>query len=315
MSTQRIISTQMNKNKPRSYSTQPEAATKKFTQRGGSVEQVTGSQPISGAQSPSLIAELRLQEAGLISARNKKRIEPQINEGQEDNVEVIKMNKSMRKNLPKIMTIKLLYSRILQFKRIWAHNHKMTKVQMPLTKWKKNIQVLYQFEFRNSQRKGMEVQKKLLQFQKPQLYLKSVARKTPQRLNPFQKTLTKGMQRSRAPDRAGTIQSREISVVISLWNTEEERADQNDSSGRRKKKILCRININNHISGIDNELERIKYYSVGRKEIENGLITQGLMQHDIQRQKCEDKTASCDDRQTTLFQILDQRCISVFPEF
>ncbi|KAA6366053.1 MAG: hypothetical protein EZS28_038419 [Streblomastix strix] len=33
------------------------------------------------------------------------------------------------------------------------------------------------------------------------------------------------------PDQAGTLQSREISVQISLWNREEEHADDDGSSG------------------------------------------------------------------------------------
>ncbi|KAA6367850.1 MAG: hypothetical protein EZS28_036624 [Streblomastix strix] len=51
------------------------------------VGQLTGLQPETGAQSPGLNVWLRLKEAGLMSASNRERTEPQINEGHEDNVE------------------------------------------------------------------------------------------------------------------------------------------------------------------------------------------------------------------------------------
>jgi hypothetical protein len=38
------------------------------------------------------------------------------------------------------------------------------------------------------------------------------------------------VKKSRIPDRAGTLQTREISIEISLWNRREERADDNGSS-------------------------------------------------------------------------------------
>ncbi|KAA6344774.1 MAG: hypothetical protein EZS28_052216 [Streblomastix strix] len=47
----------------------------------GTVGQLTGLQPSSGAQSPDLNAGLRLKEAGSISANNRERTDPQINEG------------------------------------------------------------------------------------------------------------------------------------------------------------------------------------------------------------------------------------------
>ncbi|KAA6355784.1 MAG: hypothetical protein EZS28_048689, partial [Streblomastix strix] len=53
----------------------------------GTVGQLTGLQPSSGAQSPSLSAGLRLKEMGPISASNRERTDLQINEGHEDNAE------------------------------------------------------------------------------------------------------------------------------------------------------------------------------------------------------------------------------------
>ncbi|KAA6360251.1 MAG: hypothetical protein EZS28_044222, partial [Streblomastix strix] len=53
----------------------------------GTVGQLTGLQPSSGAQNPGLNAGPKLKEAGSISAIYSERIEPQINEGQQDNAE------------------------------------------------------------------------------------------------------------------------------------------------------------------------------------------------------------------------------------
>ncbi|KAA6379937.1 MAG: hypothetical protein EZS28_024536 [Streblomastix strix] len=53
----------------------------------GTVGQLTGLQPSSNAQNPSLSSALRLKEAGSISASNRERTEPQINEGHDDNVD------------------------------------------------------------------------------------------------------------------------------------------------------------------------------------------------------------------------------------
>ncbi|KAA6399075.1 MAG: hypothetical protein EZS28_005398 [Streblomastix strix] len=53
----------------------------------GTVGQPTGLQPSSCVQSQNLCAGLRQKETGSISACNRERTDPQINEGQEDNAE------------------------------------------------------------------------------------------------------------------------------------------------------------------------------------------------------------------------------------
>ncbi|KAA6320713.1 MAG: hypothetical protein EZS28_054648, partial [Streblomastix strix] len=53
----------------------------------GTIGQLTGLQPSSGAPSPGLNAGLRLKEAGSISAGNRERTEPQINESHDDNAD------------------------------------------------------------------------------------------------------------------------------------------------------------------------------------------------------------------------------------
>ncbi|KAA6378291.1 MAG: hypothetical protein EZS28_026182 [Streblomastix strix] len=66
-------------------------------------------------------------------------------------------------------------------------------------------------------------------FQKPRLRQKKTRKKL-NRLNQNQKTLTMRVKRSIAPDRTETLQPREISVEISLWNREEERVDEDGFS-------------------------------------------------------------------------------------
>ncbi|KAA6352737.1 MAG: hypothetical protein EZS28_051736, partial [Streblomastix strix] len=53
----------------------------------GTDGQLTGLQPSSGAEGPGLNAGLKPVEAGLISASNRERTEPQISEGHDDNAD------------------------------------------------------------------------------------------------------------------------------------------------------------------------------------------------------------------------------------
>ncbi|KAA6315761.1 MAG: hypothetical protein EZS28_055368, partial [Streblomastix strix] len=124
-----MINTGMNRNKPNTQLQSPATPTQKPTHRGGqkqrqkklemelqqlasqqlqqqenndlnnmnvetpdiqgTVGQLTGLQPSSGAQSPIFNAWLRPQEAGSISTINNERTEPQINEGHEDNADEV----------------------------------------------------------------------------------------------------------------------------------------------------------------------------------------------------------------------------------
>ncbi|KAA6322010.1 MAG: hypothetical protein EZS28_054481, partial [Streblomastix strix] len=77
-------------------------------------------------------------------------------------------------------------------------------------------------------------QKQLPKSQKPMLRRKEV-KKQLKRLNQNQKTQTMREKRSIVPDRTGTLQTREISVEISVWNRGEERADDNGPSGEGRK--------------------------------------------------------------------------------
>ncbi|KAA6402928.1 MAG: hypothetical protein EZS28_001537, partial [Streblomastix strix] len=95
----KMISTRMNKDKPSSQIQRPEIPTQETIHRGrdkqrqqkmereGTVGQLTGLQPSSGAQNPGLNAGLKPIEARSISASNSKRTESQMNEGHDDNAE------------------------------------------------------------------------------------------------------------------------------------------------------------------------------------------------------------------------------------
>ncbi|KAA6386911.1 MAG: hypothetical protein EZS28_017561, partial [Streblomastix strix] len=82
--------------------------------------------------------------------------------------------------------------------------------------------------------------KQLPQFQNLRLRPKK-ARENPTRLNLNQIILTMRMKKSIVHDRARTLQSREISDEISLWNKEEERADEDSSSGDGGKDLRIDI--------------------------------------------------------------------------
>ncbi|KAA6379881.1 MAG: hypothetical protein EZS28_024593 [Streblomastix strix] len=78
----------MNRDKQIIQTQQPETPTQKPIHRsGGTVGQLTGSQPSPIAESPGLNAEQKLKETGLISASNRERTDSQINEGHQDNIE------------------------------------------------------------------------------------------------------------------------------------------------------------------------------------------------------------------------------------
>ncbi|KAA6403562.1 MAG: hypothetical protein EZS28_000898 [Streblomastix strix] len=140
-----------------------------------------------------------------------------------------------------------------QFKKIWGHNHKIIKTQMLCVKKKMMTHALLQMENRRSLKKGKKEKRQKLKIQLPlmrkvwasmrklkhykHLQFQNLrirpkwARINLNRLHPNQKTLTTRVRRSIAPDQAGTLQPREISVEISLWNRDEERTDENGTSG------------------------------------------------------------------------------------
>ncbi|KAA6369844.1 MAG: hypothetical protein EZS28_034628 [Streblomastix strix] len=223
----------------------------------GIAGQLTGLQPSSGAQNTGLNAWLRLKEAGTISASNRERTDPQINEGREDNAdeeedEQIDETAKIQNKDYKINVIS--WPPVQENLGIQPQNNQGVN---QLSYMEKIIQNLLQLEYKRSLIKEKEVkyqkqkaqillmsqaraamlklkQKQLPMFQKPRLRPKEAGKQL-KRLNPNQGTLTMRMKRSIAPDRAGTLQSREISIEITVWNRVEERADEKGSSGDRGK--------------------------------------------------------------------------------
>ncbi|KAA6353366.1 MAG: hypothetical protein EZS28_051107 [Streblomastix strix] len=62
---------------------------------------------------------------------------------------------------------------------------------------------------------------------------------------------------------------------------------------------------------MDMKPERNEYKNVGRKKVEDDISIKGLVQHNIQYQKLEDKIISSADRKTELLQTPDKRSFSV----
>ncbi|KAA6314407.1 MAG: hypothetical protein EZS28_055589, partial [Streblomastix strix] len=87
--------------------------------------------------------------------------------------------------------------------------------------------------------------------------------------NPKQKTLKKRVRRSRIPDRAGTLQPREISVEISLWNRGEERADDNGSSREGGKDWRIDIQRENRWNGGKTKRFTQVWKQIGKEEFIN----------------------------------------------
>ncbi|KAA6380963.1 MAG: hypothetical protein EZS28_023507 [Streblomastix strix] len=118
-------------------------------------------------------------------------------------------------------------------------------------KWEKMMQSLLQVEYKRSLSKrgsekskieGLSASDQQNQYSNVQAQTKPTSkvpktqatskkfRENLKRLYVIQKTLTMRVKRSIARDRVGTLQPREISVEISLWNRGKERANDYGSS-------------------------------------------------------------------------------------
>ncbi|KAA6388650.1 MAG: hypothetical protein EZS28_015822 [Streblomastix strix] len=166
---------------------------------------------------------------GPIQANNRERIDPQINIGQDDTVEeeedqqkedaALIQNKDFRVNI--------ISQRLVQ-------ENLSTQPQN-----NQGLNVLSQKEKDDSSPGQIEVQEKPKKGRGSKKSKTEAApkrgKKTAEEVKPEPKTLTMRVNRSIFLNRAGTLQSREISVEISLWNGGEERADDNGSSGQGEK--------------------------------------------------------------------------------
>ncbi|KAA6365666.1 MAG: putative reverse transcriptase, partial [Streblomastix strix] len=177
-------------------------------------------------------------EAGSISASNRERIEPQINEGHDDNADeeedeqtdeaALNQNKDYRVNIitqPPAQENLSTQSQNVQGSNASSQIEKDDAGPAPIGVQEKS---------KKRESKAIMPKNKLPKLLNPKLLPKEV-RKQLKRQNPNQKTLKKRVKGSRIPDLAGTLQPREISVEISHWNRGEERADDNCSSGERGK--------------------------------------------------------------------------------
>ncbi|KAA6379317.1 MAG: hypothetical protein EZS28_025155 [Streblomastix strix] len=77
------------------------------------------------------------------------------------------------------------------------------------------------------------------------------------------------------------------------------------------RQMRNRTEIDNNIPGIDMETERNEFKNVGRKKVKDDIGIEGLVQHNIQEQKRENKIASSADRQTELPETPDKRSVFV----
>ncbi|KAA6364903.1 MAG: hypothetical protein EZS28_039570, partial [Streblomastix strix] len=72
-----------------------------------------------------------------------------------------------------------------------------------------------------------------------------------------------------------------------------------------------RTETSNNISGMDMKPEGDEHKNVGREEIKDDISVKRLVQYNIQKLKCEDKTTSSTDRQTELSETSNKRSVSV----
>ncbi|KAA6398796.1 MAG: hypothetical protein EZS28_005683 [Streblomastix strix] len=75
--------------------------------------------------------------------------------------------------------------------------------------------------------------------------------------------------------------------------------------------VRSRTEIDNNIPGMDMEPERNEYKNVRRKQVENDICIEGLVPHNTQEQKREDKITSSANRQIELSETSDKRSVSV----
>ncbi|KAA6402786.1 MAG: hypothetical protein EZS28_001696 [Streblomastix strix] len=265
------------------------------------VGKLIGLQSSPCAKSPCLNAGFRLKESGSTTIRNikkqmLKKIEDQEDIAEEEEDEqtdeaALNQNKDYRVNIisqPSIVQalLQLEYKRSLT-KGMEAKKQKL-QAQMPLTNqtWAAILNLKL---------------KLLPQFQNFKLSPNEAGRKS-NRLKPNHKTQMNRMKWSRSPDRAGTLQPKEINVEISLQNKEMERADKEMGNGTEIKNIIHRMDMGPEEN--ENMIDR-------RMKAENDTSIERLVQQNIQEQKCEDKITSSADRLIKLPQTLDKKSVSV----
>ncbi|KAA6403172.1 MAG: hypothetical protein EZS28_001298 [Streblomastix strix] len=202
----------------------------------GTIAQKSGLQPSSGAQSPDLNARLRLKDAGSISANIMERTDPQINEGHEDNAEEEEDEQTY-------------VAALIQNKDYRVNIISQPPVQENMGTQPQNDQglnTLSQMEKDDTDPAPVGVQEKPKNgkgSKKSKTEGLNISDEQSQGCNTQAQTKTTfKLPKPKSPPkrgwrkiRIGTLQTREISVEISFWNREDERADDDGSSGDRRK--------------------------------------------------------------------------------
>ncbi|KAA6332085.1 MAG: hypothetical protein EZS28_053318, partial [Streblomastix strix] len=150
-----------------------------------------------------------------------------------------KMNKPMKQHQTKTKTIELMQSLGPQIMRIQAHNHKNNKGLNALSQMEKDDsdpapagvqkKPRQREGSKKSKTEGLNTTDEPSQGNNAQAQTKPTSKalkpkviskkgtKNLNKLHPYQKTLMMRGKRSIAPDLAGTLQPREVSVEISPW--------------------------------------------------------------------------------------------------
>ncbi|KAA6398397.1 MAG: hypothetical protein EZS28_006081 [Streblomastix strix] len=196
----------------------------------GTVGLLTGLYPSSSAQSTSFNARLRLKETGLISTGNVERTDSQINESHEANVKEEEDEQTVEAAL-----IQNKDYRVNIISQPQAQENLGTQPQID-----QGLNTMSQMEKNNPGRAPIGVLVKRKQgggSKKTKIEGLNSSNEPNQCRNAHAQAKTasevpKPMDKmEQSPDRVGTLQSREIGVEVSLWNREEERADEDGSSG------------------------------------------------------------------------------------
>ncbi|KAA6396586.1 MAG: hypothetical protein EZS28_007880, partial [Streblomastix strix] len=238
----------------------------------GTVGQLSGLQPSSGAEGPGLNAGLKPVEAGLISAGNRERTEPQINEDRDENAEeeedeqtdeaALNQNKDYRVNIisqPPVQENLGTQPQNIQGLNALRQMNKDDTSPAPVEVHEKPKRGKGS---KQSKSEGLTTSDEPSQGNNAQAQIKTTS-KVP-KIKAVFKRGKKTAEENIVPDRTGTLQPREISVEISLWNRGEERADDNGSSVEGAKDLR-----------IDVQREKRWNWGVGLKDLHKHGNKQG----------------------------------------
>ncbi|KAA6372314.1 MAG: hypothetical protein EZS28_032161 [Streblomastix strix] len=120
---------------------------------------LTALQPSSGSQNPGLDAGQRLKDTGSISAGNRERADPQINEGHDDNADEEEDEQTDEAALNQNKDYRVNAMTQPQVEENLGTQSQNVRARMPKVKWKKMRRFLLQLEYRRNLKEGKEVKK------------------------------------------------------------------------------------------------------------------------------------------------------------